>query len=266
MKRLVSSILLAGGFSPRRVRSSPRRRRRRWSSSSSRRRFPASHASTIVETRDGLVAAWFGGTREGASDVGIWVSRRGQRQVDASRRSRRTACRLTARGIPRGIPCSSSRRAGELTLFYKVGPSPREWWGMVAHVDRRRPDVERPRAGCPTAFSARSRTSRCGWPTGRSSRRAARNRRHAEQLARALRAQPRRRRDMGHRASAGAAAGAPIDAIQPSILTHADGKLQAHRPHAVGAAVRDVVARSRANVVARRAASTCPIPARAPTR
>jgi predicted neuraminidase len=37
--------------------------------------FASAHASTIVEAREGLVAAWFGGTREGASDVGISLSR-----------------------------------------------------------------------------------------------------------------------------------------------------------------------------------------------
>src|SRR5436189_2398843 len=36
--------------------------------------FPSCHASTIVESKNGLVTAWFGGTDEGNKDVGIWVS------------------------------------------------------------------------------------------------------------------------------------------------------------------------------------------------
>ena len=37
--------------------------------------FPSCHASTIVETPEGLVSAWFGGTHEKNKDVGIWLSR-----------------------------------------------------------------------------------------------------------------------------------------------------------------------------------------------
>ena len=37
--------------------------------------FPQCHASTIVETKDGLAAAWFGGKYEKSPDVGIWLSR-----------------------------------------------------------------------------------------------------------------------------------------------------------------------------------------------
>src|SRR2546422_986792 len=37
--------------------------------------FPQCHASTIAETKAGLVAAWFGGTHERHPDVGIWLSR-----------------------------------------------------------------------------------------------------------------------------------------------------------------------------------------------
>ena len=37
--------------------------------------FPSCHASTIAQTSDGLIAAWFGGTAERNPDVGIWISR-----------------------------------------------------------------------------------------------------------------------------------------------------------------------------------------------
>jgi hypothetical protein len=37
--------------------------------------FPECHASTIIATKSGVVAALFGGTHEKHRDVGIWVSR-----------------------------------------------------------------------------------------------------------------------------------------------------------------------------------------------
>ena len=36
--------------------------------------FPSCHASTIVETGNGMLASWFGGTEERAPDVCIYVS------------------------------------------------------------------------------------------------------------------------------------------------------------------------------------------------
>ena len=91
---------------------------------------PACHASTIVETVQGLVVAWFGGTREKAPDVGIWLARH-----DGSRWS---ATKRVATGrMPDGSPCPCwnpvlfKPHDGRLLLFYKVGPRESEWWGEV---------------------------------------------------------------------------------------------------------------------------------------
>jgi len=92
--------------------------------------FPSVHASTIAETRDGLIAAWFGGTREGAPDVGIWLSRRGK---DAWSAPVEVANGVQPDGTrhPCWNPVLFVLPDGTLALFYKVGPSPQTWWGVV---------------------------------------------------------------------------------------------------------------------------------------
>ena len=91
--------------------------------------IPSAHASTIADTPQGLVVAWFGGSHEGADDVTIWLSR----LVDGHW----TAPLSVADGVQSGgarYPCWNPVLApwpdGTLRLFYKVGPSPARWWGM----------------------------------------------------------------------------------------------------------------------------------------
>ncbi len=93
--------------------------------------YPQCHASTIVESGPGrLIAAWFGGTREKAPDVGIWVTRF---EAGAWTPAVEVANGVQPDGSrhPTWNPVLFAPPAGPLMLFYKVGPSPREWWGMV---------------------------------------------------------------------------------------------------------------------------------------
>ena len=93
--------------------------------------FPSCHASTIAEpTGGGLVTAWFGGTAEKNPDVGIWVAR--------LEGSRWTAPVEVANGVqpdgqrhPTWNPVLFQPKTGPLLLFYKVGPTPSTWWGML---------------------------------------------------------------------------------------------------------------------------------------
>jgi predicted neuraminidase len=97
--------------------------------------YPQVHASTVVETTSGqLLAAWFGGTEEGHPDVSIWVARHENGRLNG----RWSPAVKVADGVqdpakrhPTWNPVLFQPRDGPLMLFYKVGPSPREWWGMV---------------------------------------------------------------------------------------------------------------------------------------
>lgn len=92
--------------------------------------FPSCHASTIIETKEGLVAAWFGGTAERNPDVCIWVARRSGTHW--------TAPVEVANGLQPGkdrLPCWNpvlfQPKDGPLMLFYKIGPTPSTWWGLL---------------------------------------------------------------------------------------------------------------------------------------
>lgn len=97
--------------------------------------YPEVHAATLAETSGGLVAAWFGGTREKHPDVGIWFSRREAGRWTTSVEVANGGQAPGADGSVVRHPCWNpvlfQPRTGPLLLFYKVGPSPQTWWGMV---------------------------------------------------------------------------------------------------------------------------------------
>jgi len=92
--------------------------------------YPECHASTIAETPAGLVAAWFGGTKERNPDVEIWLSR--------MENNKWTKGVSVANGIvndklryPCWNPVLFQVPDGDLLLFYKIGPSPSTWKGWM---------------------------------------------------------------------------------------------------------------------------------------
>ena len=91
--------------------------------------YPECHASTLAETPAGLVAAWFGGTKERNPDVGIWVSRQENGSWTPSVEVANGIQNDTLR-YPTWNPVLYQVPNGNLMLFYKVGPSPAKWWGM----------------------------------------------------------------------------------------------------------------------------------------
>ena len=96
--------------------------------------FPECHASTIAESKGGLVAAWFGGTEEKNPDVGIWLSRREGGRWTVPREVVDGVVSPTKR-YPCWNPVLFQPKDGPLLLFYKVGPDPMRWWGLLMTSD-----------------------------------------------------------------------------------------------------------------------------------
>lgn len=186
--------------------------------------YPECHASTIVELAPGrLAAAWFGGTKERYPDVGIWFTRQEEGKWLPAWE---VANGVQAEGSPRlptWNPVLFQPKTGPLTLYYKVGPSPREWWGMViTSVDggkswsapHRLPDgILGPIKNKPVELADGSWLS----PTS------------TESLTDGWQVHFERSRDQGAtwEIIGPVQKGPGFDAIQPSLLFYEDGKMQA---------------------------------------
>ncbi|MFI1771907.1 sialidase family protein [Thalassobellus citreus] len=89
------------------------------------------HASTLVEvTPNKIMAAWFGGSYEGAKDVGIYTA-----SFDGN--SWTTPNNIIKPLITENdtLPCWNpvlfKSKSNLLYLFYKIGKNPREWFGAM---------------------------------------------------------------------------------------------------------------------------------------
>jgi predicted neuraminidase len=93
--------------------------------------FPSCHASTIVETRTGtLLAAWFGGSHEGANDCCIYLSRKQTPNWSTPIKIVQGLDPDNA-SVPCWNPVLFETQTGHLLLFYKAGNHIQTWKGFL---------------------------------------------------------------------------------------------------------------------------------------
>ncbi len=189
-------------------------------------RFKECHASTVCQTTRGLVASWFGGTKEGRDDVAIWTSFH-----DGLSWSRpiKVADGVQHDGLR--YPCWNPvlyQPPGDapLLLFFKVGPRPHSWWGeMMTSYDRGRTFTERRRlpegidgpVRCKPILLGDGKTLLCGSSTENEGWRV-----HFEKITLADGEISGTWKRIGPINE-----GEEFSAIQPTILKFPDGRLQA---------------------------------------
>ena len=94
--------------------------------------YPSCHSVTIVEATNGdLVSAWFGGSHERHPDVCIYSAIK-PKGSDKWGEPIKVADGVMKDGtrFPTWNPVLYQIPGGDLMLFYKIGPKPSEWWGV----------------------------------------------------------------------------------------------------------------------------------------
>ncbi|GAA4461673.1 VCBS repeat-containing protein [Novipirellula rosea] len=188
--------------------------------------FKECHASTICQTSRGLVASWFGGSREGNKDVVIWTSFH-----DGLNWSRPLNVADGVQHDGMRHPCWNPvlyQPPGDapLLLFFKVGPRPHSWWGEVMiSYDRGRTFTDRKRlpegidgpVRCKPILLSDGKTLLCGSSTENEGWRV-----HFEKITLVDGEPSGTIKRIGPIND-----GTEFKAIQPTILTYPDGRLQA---------------------------------------
>ncbi|MFW6269076.1 MAG: sialidase family protein [Bacillota bacterium] len=94
------------------------------------RPFNSCHASTLVLLPEGeILAAWFGGSEEGAEDVAIWTARRSEGKWSEPVKT------ADKEGIPHWNPVLFKDNSDQIYLFYKIGYKIPEWRTMIMKSD-----------------------------------------------------------------------------------------------------------------------------------
>lgn len=189
--------------------------------------FPSCHASTIAETADGaLVAAWFGGTRESAPDVGIWFAR------NENGRWGEVRLAASAEDAQGGIPCWNpvlyQWKDGPLVLYFKVSRTIPTWHGETL-VSRDGGKTWGERSRLPEHFIGPVKNKPIQLADGTFLAGSSEEGKRSDDVADDYwRIHVERTPGFGQTWSRTEALNRPEDgeAIQPSILTYPDGRLQ----------------------------------------
>lgn len=98
--------------------------------------FAQCHSSTLLSMNNGeVMAAWFGGTHERHPDVSIYTAKK--KKSGDWKKPKKVANGVVNDTLryPTWNPVLFAAGPDKIILFYKVGPSPAEWWGMYKTSD-----------------------------------------------------------------------------------------------------------------------------------